>query len=402
MIEVSREHVPLVVVGYDFRVAGAQWRARLVHGPEEDDRLAEKLLAAGMARGLVVLGTCNRQEWLAASDNPPWCAEALRAYVMRRLREASGVKEVPEPYVYTSEAAVRHVLQTAAGLESFVLGERQIAGQLQCAFRVAQKRDHSDVILHGLAHAAGRVAKEAARAGLGSPDLRGVHDLALRHLMRDLPSEAACTLVVLGYGDIGKRVVDSARARTRWQVRIVNRTHRPGKEVLPLEALPALLAEADALIVATGAPTPVLTRERIPPRGERVLPIVDIGIPAQGEAELAERSDLRYLDLDGLQRAEGCVDQRQTEGEALRPLIEGQLAEYVRFCRERAVVPVLHTAQTQHERMIRERIPRLLEEELPDVPPEQRERLAFRLRGLVRDYTNAMIDAIHQQAERHD
>lgn len=394
--------VPLTIVGFDFRVAGARWRSRLVSKLDDDDALGRQLMNAGLAQGLAVLQTCNRNEWIASAERPEWCGEILRAQLIRRLREKSPETNVPAPYVLCGEEAARHVLRMSAGLESFVVGERQIAGQLSCALGVALKQQRSDAILKGLASFAGRAAREAARFPVGEPGLRGVHDLAIRYLTQRHDPQSPWQVLVLGYGDIGRRVVDGLRARTVWQVKVVNRSLRPNakEELRPLAALPELLAESDALIIASGAASPLFGREHILPRSPaRPLVVIDIGIPIQSTPETAQVPEVLRLDLDGLQGAVTGGERDTPAFRALDAALGELLAEFVRFCREREVVTILRTTQSMHEEMVRERIPQAIAEELPELSLEQRERLAFRLRGLLRDYTNAVIDSIHQTAE---
>lgn len=400
MPDATLDPVPLVVVGYDFRRASSRWRSRLVMKVDEHDALAEQLLRGDMASGLAVLSTCNRNEWIASTRNPEWTGQLLRARLLGRLKEASGLSRVPEPYIHVGREAARHLLHVAAGLESFVIGERQIAGQLSCAMQTARKRGTSSDILNGMGTACGRAARESARMPLRESSVRGVHDAGVRFLEgRFDPSDDSRKVLVVGAGDIGRRVVQSVQARTRWAVTLLNRTVSPlsRSAILPLTQLPDRLADADIMIVCTGALEPVIDRERLSalPEG-RPLALLDLGIPNQVSPELRDIPGISLYDLDSLEQA-GVTDVadplRLTQ---LKQELEEILDEFVRFCRERDLVTVLKTTQSQHERYVQEIIPAFINTELGELSEEQRGRVAFKLNGLIREYTNSIFHSIHQ------
>ncbi|RJO63853.1 MAG: hypothetical protein C4523_19330 [Myxococcales bacterium] len=397
--------LPLVAVGYDFRRASAARRSRLVLSAEEADELARKLIDAGMATGLVALNTCNRNEWIASTSTPAWTGEILRARLMKRLQGALG-EEAVEPYVYIGRDAARHILAVSAGLESFIVGEHQIASQVHRAFDEARERGRSSVILNGFTPFTGRASRESLLSGVGDCSIRGVHDAAVRCLAARFDPKAPLNVVVAGTGEIGRRVVDGLRHQTRWKVIPCNRTVRAGgpADVQPLEKLPELLAASDMAVVCTAAFRKVLTPEELKalPRGKK-LTVVDLGIPTQVDPACALVPGVELIDLDGLQESvHAKADEKNVDH--IRAEIEQLIDDFARFCKERDMVRVLQTAQEQHERFSRRLIPSLIEEELPGLEEAARRRLAYRLRGLLREYTNSIFNSIHETiAEReHD
>jgi glutamyl-tRNA reductase len=400
--------LPLVVVGYDFRRASTRWRSKLVMKMDEQDDLAQQLIKGEMANGLSVLSTCNRMELIASSTTPDWAGQLLRARLLKRLKDATGQSRVPEPYVLVGRDAVRHLLRVAAGLESFVIGERQIASQLNCSMQTARKRGYSSVILNGLATACGRAARESTSLPISDQMVRGVHDASVRLLEKSFQAQDADRRVlVVGAGDIGRRVAQSVQARTRWQVTVVNRTVQPLAKppVLPLSQLPELLATHDMMVVCTGAFQPLIGPEHLgavdPERG---LAIVDIGIPTQVDTAVRQIQGVTLTDLDGLEHA-GVIDRIDTGAlKRLDDQITEMTDEFARFCRERDMVTVLKTTQNQHERYVQEIIPTFINSELPDLTDEQRSRVAFKLNGLIREYTNSIFHSIHKTSteSNHD
>lgn len=393
------ESIPLVIVGLDFRSAGANWRSRLLMSEDEQDSLSHRLEEAGMVNGFAFLDTCNRNEWMVSTINPQWTGDLLRAQMVRRLRGEKCGKTAPEPYIHLGEEAVRHIVRVSAGLESFVPGDRQIGYQVAKALDDARKRGRGSVILNGLSRATGRAARESVRIGIGDPTLRGVHDAAIRYLTDRMDSEKKYEVLLVGWGMIARQTFDSLRAKTGWRVSVCNRTviAGSGRKIEPLEKLPQLISRSDAILVCTNALDYVIRPEHfdgIDPEGS--LMIVDMGIPIQTDPDCAGLPGVRYLDLDGLEKSGVVQTWKNEEYRRVEAGVEANVSEFERFCRERDLVNVLKATQTQHERFIRELIPAMLDEELPGLSEADRSRLLFRLRGHIREYTNTIFRSIHQ------
>lgn len=395
----KNHNIPLAVVGYDFRRASTTWRSMLVMKREEQDELERRLEDAGMVTGVTILNTCNRNELIASAAEPQWVGEILRAQMVKRLKKLSGEKVVPEPFSYAGIDAARHMVRVAVGLESFVIGERQIVSQINNALTQSRERNQSSVILNGLGSAIGRAARESSKMDIGGGGLRGVHDAAIRFLQRGFDSSHKHTVVVVGTGDIGRLVIQGLRARTKWRVLAVNRT--PGtlgnETVHPLESLPQLMAEAQMMLVCTGALEPLIGPEILAGLpDEHPLTVLDLGIPIQVDPDCRQIPGVELLDLDRLQETgvANVVDPYMLE--QLEGLVEEIVREFERFCMERDMVRLLETTQRQHEHYVHEVIPSFIESELPELSPDMQNRLAFRMRAMIREYTNQIFESIHK------
>jgi len=394
--------LPLVVVGYDFRRASTKWRSHLVLKMSEQNDLANQLEDAGMATGLIVLSTCNRNELIVSTGTPNWTGEILRARLMQRLKTKTGQSRVPEPYVLTGETAVRHMVRVASGLESFVLGERQIASQLNCAVNTAQKMKHSSVILNGLGTSCGKASREAVRVRFGEGGIRGVHDAAVRYLESHYDPAKQHTVLVVGTGAIGKQAIQSLHVRTKWNVIPVNRTDMiiGANTTQSIKKLPELLEKADMLIACTGAFEPTITPNLFGnSQPETPVICIDLGIPNQIDNSVDELAVATVVNLDGLQEAGVVNSVDETSLNQLNVSIDEIVTEFAQFCRERDLVTVLNATQTQHEHYVHQVIPEFIETELPELSDENKARVAFKLRGLVREYTNTIFDSIHKTTQ---
>ncbi|MEW6368581.1 MAG: hypothetical protein AB1714_28465 [Acidobacteriota bacterium] len=386
--------VPIGLVGCDFRVASSRWRSALVMSKEERIKMAADLVKSGMVMGMAFLDTCNRNEILYAAEKPAWTGEIIKAQMMKRWHGMNG--QPPRPYVMVGNDATRHVLRVAAGLESFVVGERQITTQLNRALERSRKEGMSSVHLNGLGAIAARVARDVRRrAPLGNV-VRGVHEVAARYILRHVKPPA--TVVVIGTGEIGRRVVGAIRPMPRFKVYSMNRTVlRGGGRVLPLTELPH--TRADVIVACTAALNPVVTKANLPP-GRRApaqpLLLIDLGIPAQIDSRVAGMPAVVRVDLDNL-LAEERLDPIAAERlGAASSITEDGLYEYAQFCQRRRFVTLLDATRKRHEEFISKRVPDMLDQVLPDADRETRGQIEYQLRGLIRQYTNSIFRSINE------
>jgi glutamyl-tRNA reductase len=398
MTDLERESppLPLAVVGVDFRRAPARQRDRLLLTDDERRELALQLQRSEIADGLACLDTCNRTEWIATGPEPGWIAEVLRSQMISRdIGAVEGEEEISQlvPYVWVGADAARHLFEVAAGLESFVMGEHEITAQLHRALERSRAEQTASPVLNGVGKVIGRLTRDTHQIDLTGAGPRGVHDLAVDYLLTH--RREAENVVVVGLGQIGEKVVRSLR-RAGVSPVLCNRS--PGVRwvgaatVEPLSRLPELLAEADGAIVCTAAPNPAVRAEHLRLReGAPPLLLLDLGIPAQVEPSLRP-TRAEIADLETIQQA---ATRRQLASWAdithVRQRVTRAVEELEAFCQERHLTLLLRRTQERHQRYIRVEIPKVLDAAVPDLPPSDRARLESELKGLVRNYTNAVF-----------
>lgn len=401
----TEPEVPLAVVGVDFRVASTAWRNRLLLTADERAELTEGLRRSCAVEGLVVLETCNRVEWILAAAQPRWAGEVLRAQMQDRWVRAGLAPALPVgpgkgaglpvPYLRVGPAAVSHILRVAVGLESFVVGEREIAGQLNRSVVEARRAGHASPLLNALQTAVGRTVRKVQRLTRWRHHARGVHGLALEAATRALPSlpDRKRTAVVVGMGEIGRKASTLFQA-SGWRVLRVNRTvpTERARDWHPLTELPALLAQADALIVATGAHQPVVDLDATLP----VTVVVDLGAPPQVEAP----AHVPIVGLDDL-LALPSARPHDTDEQTVLELVGEGVAEFLLECRKRDLATLLRAAHDAYDRTCYEELPALLEAELP-ADPDLRRRLHAGLRDLLRGYARDIVQHIEAAAHVRD
>lgn len=374
-------HLPIAVVGCDFRVASTAWRNRLLMRDDEREAMGRALRASAGVTGMVCIQTCNRIEWLLGAPLPVWAAELARAQMLRRWGDADLPKPHPEPYVYTGDDAALHLVRVALGLESFVRGEREIAGQLNRAFAAARADDMAAPDLNALQTVLGRAVKRVQRHTAFGARARGVHGLAVDMLRDNIGSGRVC---VVGMGEIGRKAAQLA-AQSGFETVRVNRTV-PTKQVglwQPLTNVQRCISDADAVIVATGARVPVLIADHFP--ADRRTLVVDLGTPAQVDVS-SDRVD--YRGLDALLVGVGGSDDDLA---AVHAMADDATAEYRMALRKRSIAGLLRATQDQYDAFAYGELPRLLRGAgAGELEPE--------VRAAVRAYTRGIVAEIEKAA----
>ena len=389
--------IPVALVGCDFRVASAAWRSALVLSPLERQALAERLAESAGLKAFAVVDTCNRTEWIVETPHPAWAAELLRAWMQRRFRGLSADGPLPQPYVHVGADAARHFVRVAVGLESFVPGEREIAGQCMRALRTARAEKLASPLLDELSKSAGRAARRLERLGRFRDATRGVHalgaDLVQERLERSRPDGLrGARIAVAGMGMLGRKIHALLEGRGA-RVSAFNRTPQPAASTRPLGELASYLDELDALIVSTGALAAVFD---LPPQAGRSRPllVVDLGVPCQ--VSVGHRDGIEQLCLDDLHDSSGGPS---GEDVALAEEIsENAVTEVLLANARRTSAQVLAAAQTKRDELRDERLPALLDDHVPELTPMRRRRLEQSLRALMSEQHRVLLDEVERRA----
>jgi glutamyl-tRNA reductase len=320
------------------------------------------------SRGIeaVVVSTCNRTElyWMAGDEAP----DAGVAHVLPAIEagQAAGIEK-------RGRAAAEHLFRVAAGLESLVLGESEILGQVRDALDLAEQHDAPGYLLSALFRAAlrggGRARQETA---IGNGAL-SVASASVQLLARVRPDLTTSTVLVVGAGATGRKVARHLRGERVGRLVLLNRTFERaaeharalGAEAAPLEALGEWLAKADAVVVAAQTEAPLITetalaaarRGRIP----HPLALVDLSMPRAIEPACANLAGVTHHDLSSL---EAIVARHRAEREREIPLVEALLDRELRVfeeqARESAARPVLAELRRMAEAIRRSELERAL------------------------------------------
>lgn len=291
----------------------------------------------------VLLSTCNRTEWLAVVDAER--EPAIIAWLTRQFRVAPDLY-VEHGYRHAGRAAVRHLFRVGAGLDSMVLGESQILGQLKTAYELAKSAGTVGPVLEQLLQQSFAVAKRVrsqTAIGRGSMSVAQVAIKLATRVYGRLDTRAA---LIIGAGEIAELAAQQLRSDGIKVLYIANRTVERAVELaaryhgvgLPLTALDQVMASADIVISSTGAGGLIVTRSMIEAalRRRRRAPMVmlDLALPRDIDPALGELDDIYLYDLDDLRSiADSGLDQRKRAAAEAEVLIEVEVDSYERWQR---------------------------------------------------------------------
>jgi glutamyl-tRNA reductase len=330
---------------------------------------ARRLLAAPGGERLLLI-TCNRTELYGLEP-----AERLSARIMEVARPEASAAAL---FTLRGEDAARHLLSVAAGLDSMVVGEPQILGQVKRAMATAREAGVLGPALDELSRralAVGRRVRRETILGKGMPSIPKVAVAVARLVLGDLTGR---TLLVVGIGKLGGLTARTLQRAGATSVVVANRTLEPalvlaaeiGARAASFETLDRLLAGADIVISCTAAPEPVLTRDRVAAatreRAGRPLVLVDIAVPRDVEAGARELPDVRLYDLDDL-RGWGSAAVAPEAIVGAEAIVAEETRDFLAWMAGRAAVPTI--------RALREQADTILEAELDRFPPHEAEKL---------------------------
>jgi glutamyl-tRNA reductase len=354
----------IVVVGLNFRTAAIEIRERLALTGCALDTALEHLAGSRAKcrdrRGVcpdapeaVILSTCNRLEFYLAAVDESTAVETVIDYLGNA--HAIAAERIREHlYVMSGGTAVEHLLRVTSGLESMILGEPQILGQVGRAFEYAHASGKSGPVLSHLFSTALRAGKRAhCETGISETTLSLSH-AAADLLAEQVPSLASSRVLVVGAGEMAVLAAQAVRDHGGRQLAYVNRTLDAAQELAgrfggtahPWGDLRLLLGWADAVISATGAPHTVITRDDIvaaqATRDARPLLLVDLALPRDIDASVSELAGVRCYDLD---RLNATLEENRVRRVACVPAVEAIVAEeadsFMRWLRARAAAPTV-------------------------------------------------------------
>jgi glutamyl-tRNA reductase len=391
----------LYTLGLNHQTAPVQVREQVAFAQESLGHALRDLLARPKVKEAAILSTCNRTEVYFHGVEPQpvvdWLSEFHRV-----------PKETLAPYVYAlpKERAVAHAFRVASGLDSMVLGEPQILGQMKQAVRHAEAAGTLGLVLNRLFQRTFAVAKEVrSQTDIGSASI-SMAAASVKLAERIFPSIAEQRLLLIGAGEMIELTATHFAGRQPRSVAIANRTiergrelaQRFGAEAITLTDLPDRLPEFDIIVTCTASTLPILGKgllERVV-KARRHAPvfIVDLAVPRDVEPEAVELDDVFLYTIDDL--ANIVKDNLQVRREAVvqaEQMIAAQTESFLRWLEGRSVVPTITALHGHHEQLRAaemERALKLLRKgEAPELVLEQ---LA---RGLTNKFLHAPTQALN-------
>jgi glutamyl-tRNA reductase len=370
----------IYALGLNHQTAPLAVRERVVfHVERLCDALAE--IKRGFAREAAILSTCNRTELYFAGDEVGTRAPQLSEWLARYHRfEPDGL----DPYLYTlpREQAVRHVFRVASGLDSMVLGEPQILGQMKEAARAAESAGTLGTLLHKLFQRSFAVAKEVrSTTQLGTASV-SMAAAAVKLAARIFPSLKDQRVLFIGAGEMIELCATHFAAQAPARITVANRTleraeklaHRFNARAIELKTLAEHLHEHDIVVSCTASSLPILGKglvERaLRVRRRRPIFMVDLAVPRDIEPEAGELDDVFLYTIDDLgQIVNANLDARRSAVAQAEAIIDIQVGQFMHWMRARENVPLIRALRSRADEARREELERALKALARGEPP---------------------------------
>lgn len=349
----------ILVAGFNYKTAPVEMREKFTFQETELPVALTQLRNMKSILECTIISTCNRTEVYVVADQ----LHTGRHFTKTFLADWFGLpKEDFLPYLIIREdhQAIEHLFRVACGLDSMVLGETQILGQVREGFLVAQEQQATGTIFNHVFKQAITLAK---RAHSGTEI--GHHAVSVSYAAVELGKNifgdfSGKHVVILGAGKMSELTAKHLHSNGADKITVINRTEAKAVEIAakflgqarPFEELQRTLAEADVVISSTGARDFVVTKEMLAgtlkKRKGRPLFMVDIAVPRDLDPMLADFDDVYLYDIDDLQNiVEANLAERKREAEKIEIMIEAELDEFKHWLNTLGVVPIITALRTK-------------------------------------------------------
>jgi glutamyl-tRNA reductase len=401
--------MPLFAAGLSHKNAPVALREQLA---VDDDKLRELLrdtLAAGAVREAVVLSTCNRVEIYGVADAPGAARTAIFA-ALCRLRGVQPATVEPLLYTHEEDDAIRHAFRVAASLDSMMIGEPQILGQVKDAFALAQSCETVGPALHTLFTQAFAVAKRVRTETEIARHAVSVSFAAVELAKKIFAGLSGRAVLLLGTGKMGELAAKHLVEHGAFPIYVVNRTWSRAQEMaralsgtaVPFDELPTALAAVDIVVTSTGATTPIVTREMVARvlhgRGARPLFFIDIAVPRDVEPGVGALEDVYCYDIDDLKQVvDSNIRERLREAQRAEALVEREVTKFKARLRDVDVIPTIVSLRERLEEIRTGEVRKTLAR-LPDATPETRAAIEALSAAIVNKVLHAPITKLRESS----
>ncbi|HEX2738308.1 MAG TPA: glutamyl-tRNA reductase [Acidimicrobiia bacterium] len=384
----------LVIVGLNHRTVPVEILERMAVPAAELPKALHSLVQSENLAEVVVLSTCNRTEIYARSTRFHPAVQDVLDF-LTSLSSSDPIDFAEHVYTYHDEAAVAHLFGVAAGVDSMIIGEGEILGQVREAWLIAEHEGTTGQMLSRVFRQAVKVGKRSRTETAIGRNAVSISSAAVAVAAERLGTLAGRTVLVLGAGDVGEGMAIALAGAGVGDVVVANRTparaialaKRVGGRSIGLEAVPAALEVADVLLASTAATDVLLARDEIEAvmrrRDGRALLVVDVAVPRDIDPGVGEIFGVTLLDIDDLRGfAEQSLAQRRQEVVNVRRVITDELERYRLERSVREIAPLITALRVRGEDVRLGELERF-RSRLGALDPETREAIEALSKGIV-------------------
>jgi glutamyl-tRNA reductase len=399
----------ILLVGLNHKTAPVSVRERFAFTDEACAAALRALVDGSVVREGLIVSTCNRVEILTATRGQSQAEGAAR--IARFLSEAGSVAEpafAQHLYHHEDDEAVRHVFRVASSLDSMVVGEPQVLGQVKRAYSIALEAGTAGRVLNRLVHQALHVAKRVrTETGIAASAV-SVSYMAVELGRKIFGSLAGRTVLIIGAGEMAELSVRHLLNAGVTRVLVSNRTGETahklasefGGEAVDFSSLHEHLAEADIVICSTAAQeyvvTPRLAREALDLRRNRPAFFIDISVPRNIDPAVGEIANLFVFDIDDLEAViESNIREREREAERAELIVDSEVMQFQQALRALDIGPTLGMLRQNLQQIARAELVRQ-RSRLGDLTPEQERAIEALLISTVNKIAHPVIDRMRR------
>jgi glutamyl-tRNA reductase len=346
-------------IGISYKKADAHIRGKFSLTNESQIALLKEA-SENEVEGIFVLSTCNRTEITGFAEHPFQLIKLLCKYSSGSVEEFEQVSNV-----YKNQEAISHLFRMGTGLDSQILGDYEIVGQLRQAFKQAKKQKTTNAYFERLLNNVMQASKRVKNETRLSSGTTSVSYAAVQYIIGNLSNYNAKNILVFGLGKMGKHTCKNLAEYTQNKsVCLINRTEEkttqfvkehPSIRKATIEHLNTEIENADVLIVSTGSDKPTITADQIP-KNKEIL-ILDLSMPANVAASVKELKNVTLVNVDELSKiTDETLTIRQLEVPAAEAIIDTHKAEFYEWLNHRRFTPAVYALKKSLETIQKDEI----------------------------------------------
>lgn len=341
----KKHQVSLYTIGVSYKKAEADIRGKFSLSKEAQIQLLKEAKENGID-GIFVLSTCNRTEVTGFAEHPFQLINLLCKYSSGTVEEFSTISNV-----YKNQEAISHLFRMGTGLDSQILGDYEIVGQLRNSFKQAKKHDTTNAYFERLINHVMQASKRVKNETRLSSGTTSVSYAAVQYIVNNLPNYNKKNILVFGLGKMGKHTCKNLAEYTQnTSVCLINRTEEKAINFVKehqsirkatIDTLAQEVKKSDVLIVSTGADFPTITKEHIPV--DKEILILDLSMPANVAIEVKNLQNVTIVNVDELSKiTDKTLAIRQQEIPFAESIIETHKNEFNEWLNHRRFTPAIN------------------------------------------------------------
>jgi glutamyl-tRNA reductase len=401
----------IVLVGLNHKTAPLAVRERLFAGCQDVTDLPGGLLSIEGVREVLYLSTCNRVELVAKVEESLPVLPALKNFLAGRGALTAG--EVREClYAYQDEEAIRHLFRVTSSLDSLVMGEAQILGQVKDAYRDALTKNTTGVALNRLMHRAFRTAKRVrTETGIAANPV-SVSYAAVELAKKIFGTLSGKKILVIGAGEMAELTCAHLVGNGAEEITVANRSAAQGAalaekfrgKAVGLTVLDEALCDADIVVSSTGAPSYVVTERMVAhclrKRKNRLLFLIDIAVPRDIDPAAADIENVFLYNIDDLQEiVDENIKNRRREALKAEDIVTEEVAAYANWLRELEAVPTIVSLRGKADGIVRQELDKA-QNWMGSLPEGDREKVEALIHGIVNKILHAPMAVMKEESSQ--